>query len=454
MTRERMTRYQKAYLALFAVSLTVAFSPFKAVAYLLPFLGLLLLVGIGRRWTILRNLGLITMVYILLVLLHAAFGPVLVWPNALLWLVTNGTLIFLLAVPSAGLYNEVLLSAMFRLARGFLLFESLWGLGQALRGYLHFGSFDGAIGDFVSGTIAPFSQEASFANPMFAANLAVLMVFVWTFARRGDRSYPVLSLGMVTLLCTSVLHLILSFFLALGAAQLLCRRFRPRTVVSVALVVLVAIGGLALTQRSNLGLYESYATLILENRLPKVEMTRRVAAELAPRDHFFALFGYGPGQFLSRAGLMATGRYLGTPQHPRKLPLLPSGLTAPQQRQMLDLWETSLWEAGYGGSAMAKPWSSWLAIGSEFGLFGLLAVLLGMGKIVWEASRAEAFRKWQRAAVLLVFMVGFLGLLGLVELYWETSQAVFVGILLAKFIYSLRWHAAADGRATVSEVGL
>jgi hypothetical protein len=328
---------------------------------------------------------------------------------------------------------------MFRLSLFFLVFESVWGIGQAFHGYLIFGNFDGAIGDFVSGTISPFTKERSFANPIFAANLSALIVFILCFTKKIMWHYWALCLGMVTLLLTSVLHLILSFFVAFGISQFLCRRFRPKSILLIASVSLFLIAGLLLTQRTNFGLYRTYGELIVENRIPKVEMLNRVATEIAPEDVFFSLFGYGPGQFLSRAGLIGTGRYLGDPENPRQLPLIRSQMTEPVQRHMVDLWNQSVFEAGYGGSAIAKPWSSWLAIGTELGILGFFAVLLGMLKIVWDAVSSSFFHENRQSASYLVFVVIFFGMIGLVEYYWETSQAVFVAILIAKLIYSMRW---------------
>ena len=154
-----MTRYQKAFFVTLAISLAVAFSPLKELAYLLPYVGFLLLVCVGQRWVILRNLGLLGMAYIFLVMLHAAFGPEFVWQNAVLWLMTNGTLLFLLAVPSRGLYSEELGAVVMRLVLLFLLVESFWGVGQALQGYLYFGNLDGAIGISSAAPSPPFPRK-------------------------------------------------------------------------------------------------------------------------------------------------------------------------------------------------------------------------------------------------------------------------------------------------------
>jgi hypothetical protein len=431
-----MNRFQNAYFFLMIIALVVTFSPLKAAAYLLPFAGFILLVFLGHRWDLLRNLIIIGMGFIVLTLFHAAFGPPFLWQNAILWLLTHGALFFLLAVPTRGLYSEELMAKTIRVAVFFLVFESLWGIGQAFQGYAAFGSFDGAIGDYVSGTISPFAPARSFSNPIFAVNIAVLVMFASAAGRKSKKTYLGLILGTLALLFTSVLHLILLFFVAFGLSQLILRRWGFRRTFLVASVGLSLFTGLLLTQRTNLGLYQTYAELILENRLPKVEITRRVVMEIAPQDPLFAFFGYGPGQFVSRAGLMGSGRYLGSPENPRKLPLIPAEISVPVRLHVLDLWEESLTQPGFGGSAMAKPWYSWLVVGSELGLVGLMSTLALIGISLFRVVRSDNFFAQGQWGGFLVFVLLFFSGIGLVENYWETTQAVFVGILLGKLAFS------------------
>src|SRR5690606_23329819 len=87
---------------------------------------------------------------------YALLTPEFAWHSAGLWLLTYGTFIFLIVVPVRHTRPK-LYSSVMAVARWVLLIEGSWGLAQGVLAALRAGTFDGAVGDAVAGTIRPFA---------------------------------------------------------------------------------------------------------------------------------------------------------------------------------------------------------------------------------------------------------------------------------------------------------
>src|SRR5690606_13693093 len=99
--------------------------------------------------------------------------------------------------------------------------QAALGIVQALYGASLSGSFDIANGDYVEGTIHPWLPSGrSFSNPMFAANMAVMLLALAPYIMKRRRRYffPFL-LGSMALILASVVHVLL--FLAAAFALIM-----------------------------------------------------------------------------------------------------------------------------------------------------------------------------------------------------------------------------------------
>lgn len=440
-----MSRYQTAYYYLLVVSLLVTFSPFKLAAYFLPFLGFFFLIFLGHRWIVMRNIFFVLVLFIFLVLGHAAFEHEFLWHTAVLSLITLGSVFFALSVPAKGLENDILLSKSVKFCRYLLFFESGLGILQAFHGFFDCGTFDGAIGDYVTGTISPFVPDLSFSNPIFAVNVSFLIFFLLPHAKKYKYLKVAIVLGSIALLFSSVMHVLAFFLLSFFVGYLFVFRLKLYNYFAAILVAAFFFLFLFVTQRDNLNLFASYAELFWESKIPKAAVTERALNEIPNKDFSIWVYGVGPGQFVSRAGLIGTGMYLGSLEKPKKIPLIPTGISPFIERYVVDLWEVSEEDNSFRGSFVAKPWYSWLVVFTEYGLIGFVFVF---GFLLWLIIKSVGsfyFKKNRFEGICLVASIVLFALIGLVENYWEASQAVFCGILLMKIQFSHRMLNGCSG---------
>jgi hypothetical protein len=433
-----MSRYHSAYFHLLVASLVLSFSPFKLVAYFLPFLGFFLVILVGHQWHVLKNILLASALIIMLVLLHAAFEPDFLWHSAMLSVITFGSLFFALTVPTKNLQNNILLEKSITFCHYLLFVEGCWGIAQVFYGFLLYRTFDNSLGDRVTGTISPFVPDLSFSNPMFAVNISFLILFLVPFTshRRGLKVSIIL--GTLALLFSSVMHIIAFFLISISVGYLLISRLNLRRYLALLMVVFLFFVFMIATQRKNLDLFSSYAELFWESKIPKAAITKIALNDMPSKDLSILFYGVGPGQFVSRAGLIGTGMYLGSLDHPKKIPLIPTGISRFVKRYVIDLWYVSETDNSFRGSFLAKPWYSWLTIFSEFGLVGLVPLIVFIFWLLFEAVRSSHFQRKHIEGICFVAAIMLFVMIGSIENYWESSQAVFCGILLMKIQFSRR----------------
>ena len=141
--------------------------------------------------------------------------------SALLAVVTDGTLAFLWVLPSRLLAAPSLVRRVTQVACGFMAVEAIFGIMQAIAGFNENGTFDLDTGDWVQGTIYPWlSPERAFANPMFAGNMAFMLLAAAPLVVREKRWRVTFLLGAIALVLASVMHVLFMLFVGLVAAAL------------------------------------------------------------------------------------------------------------------------------------------------------------------------------------------------------------------------------------------
>ena len=167
---------------------------------------------------------------------------------------------------------------------------------------------------------------------------------------------------------------------------------------------------------------------------PRAVMVRRLFCEI-PSDNPWVLYiGTGPGQLTSRAALIVTGMYFGSPLNPKPIPFIPTGTTDFQKKYFLDLWIESASSPYYGSTQ--KPYSSWISLVAELGvIISVFAICMLVFRIcaVYKAYKLRV-ENW-RVAFAYSSGLLFLFLMGAQENYWEVAQAVFPGIMMLKVLF-------------------
>lgn len=434
-----MNRYQKAYYQAFVASMLICWSPFNALAYLTPILALVWIILATRSSLVVGRVLLLGFTWASSIVLHALFVQDFAFHSALLSILTYGSFAMVAVIPTRWLASSELFERMLRLVRWIIPVEAIWGLVQAGYGYSQTGSLDISNGDFVEGTIHPaLAAELSFSNPMFAANMAFLLLALFPSAALEKKDRALFILGAVALIVASVIHVLLLLAVSLALAMLIYRPLllkRKTGCLIVAGLLLLAMVAFSIL-RTNLGHVRVFARGIVQGKYPRSWVTVAAAVDMPKEYPLMPLFGLGPGQFSSRAGLIGTGLYFGSPRNPRPLPLLPQGMSKAFRDHVLDIWLEMSFDRPRGYGSTVKPFYSWLSVYTEMGAPALLGVFILAGTILLRAkARAHSYRQ-RILAISLGTGVLLILLLGIQENYWEVSQAIFPGLLLIKVLYA------------------
>ena len=430
------TPLQRAYFGAFAVALALCWSPLNLLGYLAPYAVLAwLIVGSNDGWLAARLAGCLASLG-LVIALRGLVQEDFVLHSAALSMLTLGTAIFVVAVPSSALAGTQTHERIMRVIPPFVLAQAALGLVQAFYGAATTGSFDVSNGDYVEGTIHPsLESERAFSNVMFASNMGFMLVGLVPGVLNARRGWLALAIGSLAFILASVLHVFLFLLIAAGMAYVLFRPRLPGGVIR-AVMILLVIGVPLLAYRvleRNFAIIPSVIAVFGET--PKARFTARVVERLPERNPWAPVIGEGPGQLGSRASLIGTGLYFGTPKNPRDVPLLPEGMSNAFNTYAMDLW----WEFSnnpYYGSTQ-QPFSSWLSLYAEWGIFAVLIVLAATAYVLLRARQNA--RTDEQRAIGFSFGTGvlLLVLLGVQENYWEIPQAILIGVMLLKLQYGL-----------------
>ena len=427
--------FESAYFRMFVLAMALCWSPLKPVVYVVPFIVLF--------WTATARGGHVIWTRLLLWSAFWAMGIVafviakdrLAVHSAVIAVVTYGTLAFLWVLPSRLIGSGDLLRRMTIVACVFMAVEGVLGIGQALAGFMENGTFDLDTGDWVEGTIHPWmAPERAFSNPMFAVNMAFMLLAAVPLVVREKRWRLTFFVGALSFVLASVMHVLFMLFLAVAAATLWYRpslsRGAMRTVVLIVGLGVPVVAGFAL--RHNIWTLSLIADETMAVQTPRSQVTMDALYEL-PRQHPAMPFvGLGPGQFSSRAALIGTGRYFGG-RNPKQIAFLPQGSSPEFQEYIENLWALAVANPYWGSTQM--PFYSWMSVYTEFGAFALLAIFVTAGLVLLRVKRAATTPERRLQATAAGAGVILLVLLGMQENYWETPQAVLVGAMLLKAMY-------------------
>lgn len=435
--RPAVAKYSHAYVEGLIITLLFCWSPSNALGYAAPWAMLGWFLLRTRSKTVLRRLGGCLIVWAVLVLGHAPFIQDFAWSSAGLAWFTYAAFIPIVAIPSRFLVGDILLKRTRRIVVILIVVEAGLGLVQALYGYSRSGSFDIANGDHVEGTIHPWlAPELSFSNPMFAVNMTFLLLALLPYFLVRRQYKIVFGLGVLVLLLASVLHVLLFLGAAIVITFILYGTVLLNRTAGCLLALVLAAGVLLSTTllSTNLSALGGFVQATVARQTPRGILIDTILTEMPKEYPLMPLFGLGPGQFTSRAGLIGTGRYFGGPRNPQSLPLIQEQMSQPFADYFMDLWLRTASVSYYGSTH--QPFSSWLSVYTELGLVTWGIILAGLG---WFLIRVrQRSRGFANRALAIALTVGslFLLLLGWQENYWEVPQAIFPGLLILKMFHA------------------
>ncbi len=450
-----MTKYSKEFYWAFIIAAIICFSPSKIVAYGVPyiFLGYLLAKNIEVKRTVMTLYALLAVSLLSYFFYYSLYGNT-VFQNHLLTLLTYSSFIPVLIVDNRKIAQPHLFKKIFAFLSILFLLQGSVGIIQAAYGAIILNKgFDSVNGDHVEGTIhLSLEPELSFSNPMFAVNMTFIgmALLVQHFVYEDGKKHR-LFIGFLSLILASVMHVLLLAFVSAILFYLVIRpefafitnsvrtvRARlKRTSIKLFLIIFMffIIGVPVYFLSHNVSLIESFVTKTFLAQTPKAKITIDAFDKLPDRYPLFPVFGFGPGQFTSRASLIGSGVYLGGVDNPQSPPLLQSKINPVADKVLIPyLYESQ--QKKYLGST-GFPHYSWLSVYSEMGgivffsltLFALYLII----RVIKRAGKSKAHRF---TAFLFCTGLGLLYLLGMHENYWEVPQAIFLGVLILKIMYA------------------
>lgn len=440
------TRLQRAYYTGFVTCAVACLTPFKLLSYALPLLFVAWIVTTAGTVAMRNRLVILATIAIAMGVFYELISDELLVTNYLLALVTYSAVLPALVVGSRGLASPELFAKQARFALGLLAVEGLVGTVQAIHGAIETGSLGGANGDYVAGTIHPYlTAELAFSNPVFAVNLAVMILVCLAVPQLARRRVVALTLGGIALVLASVIHVLVFLVVAVAFALITTRRTRHAPLrpgrLAVVMLLLAGLGYYALSDNlAGISRVGAQAVDLEAIDIPRAILLSRVFTELPDDAPAQPYVGLGLGQFSSRASLIASGLYLGGPDSPRPVPLL-----SPQATRLASSYCFSLLVA-YKESDLVigsteQPFFSMLSIYTELGVAGLALVLGTLFVIVRRVQRRVRERpELYSRGVAFVAAVGFFTLIGLQDNYWEAPQALLIGILMLQVLYATIIH--------------
>jgi hypothetical protein len=338
--------------------------------------------------------------------------------SAILWFVTYGTFLVLgalLVFPPrrAPGFND------YRLVAQIL---SFWVLIQGATGIVQFAI--SGNGDAVAGTVGllDFQDSITINQVYFGFSVLSLLPFIALFPGKIRFRWLSVFTGALAVILSQSGHATLFFLLAIFVF-FTKPRYWTRILIA-AIFVLTTLYGVQIVYPRTFDIVASWFEKTFGRDSPKLLMIEKLTKE-ATEDPKFGILGAGPGQYLSRAMLIGSGLLTRV-----ELP----GMEIPPRvdEEYWMIW--SFYEQVGEGSAIAKPYNSFMSVFAEWGLVGLGTVLLGFIVIVSRALRIVLTTMHPEtlfAGQYILFYVTFLLLAAGVELYFEMPAAIAPGALVA-----------------------
>lgn len=432
---DREQKLKKTYFEVFVFSVIICFSPIpKAIVFFLPFVSIV--------WFFKRNplkysfarvlfISLLFILYLLfyLALNNGAFFII----NFIISILFYSSFFFFYIAKSPVITDFVFFNKKYiPFIKWVLIIESIFGIFQV---FLAGEGVDVSSGDYVQGTINILSfvnHQNGFNNVFFVINMTSLLIIYSVMAVK--KSWFVILIGWCSIVLASTVHLSLALIVAIFATYLSLNIIKAvKILIPIALFFLILYSFFP-KNFSSLG---SYKEQITKSKNLKVISTKTTFNTLldSPKDFFF---GYGLGQYSSRAALVSSGSYFyNKNQKSFSKPLGLKNESAAYAENLKSNWTASITDEGYGFSVMNKPVYSILSLISESGIvlfsFMILGFSLFINKMGIRYRRGkEKIEKAQNIVVLVISF--FLLMISFFENYLEMAQAIFPSLILLKVL--------------------
>jgi hypothetical protein len=441
------SQVKKSYFESFVLALVLCLMPLKIFSYLIPCVVLGWFLYRTSSGKLLQRILIALSVFVVMVVFYHFLalwqGETFLIGNALLSFLTYSTFIFLLIVPGRLIDHATTYDNYVPILKWAILIEGTIGILQFV--IVTLARLSPIINsDAVQGTIgieAMFTGSAGFGNQIFVICMAFLLILYFPYVRAHRKDYYVFAIGVLSIMLAAVLHVFISLLWALFVTILFYRKnllfsdFSKILVGALSIILLllpleVFFPGISKTTSVFFKIYQGQDS-------PKFEAMNNTVDRLPDRYPLVNLVGLGPGQYCSRAGLIASGRYYST-----RMSFLPNRTSDIFRKYFQRSWRKYINSPKrYGNSTMHRPFFSLLSIFSEFGLVGLLLFLGGILYFFVKIRSFFLFFKnthplYGHVAFSMGILLMLLVFISTFENYLETPQALLPGMMLFKLLYN------------------
>ena len=266
MHKEFIINKNNSLLFLFYFTVALVYSSYKEIVYFVPFV----LIFVSMIWAgnaIIKRLLIIILIFGSYSIINVFNQDFRIF-NVLLSCITYGSIVFYYTVPSKAFYSKYVWIRINSIVLYLLVFQSLIGISQAVLMFLKYGTFDGSIGDAVTGTIGLFEKNTSSSNPVFSINIAMLTLFVWNSSLLNKQWKKTgVILGILAIVMASVVHVIVLLVCSILVIVFFVYHKKNLKMNNMKLffVPLALIGLLYFTQQDNVNRFHTIANLIERN---------------------------------------------------------------------------------------------------------------------------------------------------------------------------------------------
>ena len=432
--------YNRGSFYAIVIMIFMCFQPSKGIGYMAPYAFIVLVLVLARPAGLIPRMGMWLAVWGMLAGLYVVVDHSFEPQSFILAFITYSSFVVMF-IPSS-FFSPALFARVRKFLVPFVVIESGIGILQALIGHSIKGTFDKGNGDVVRGTMAlGFAVDPNIANSMFIISLVFLILALYPLVAARKSGYVWLGMGILTVILASVMHVILLVAAAVVFANFCMNAHRLKTIAAMA-GGLALVFGLVLTilpkNMDDIGYFEEQ---LMEGATPKAQLFLTSFLILPQEVPSMMFVGLGPGQFSSRAAMISTGQYLNAKGGGEQLPLLKDRIPEYTGRYEIPLWNET--EAVTTNGSTQTCFASWAAVATEFGYVFLVALIgaivtmvLRITLKVHRASNAVHIAYFRREGLVLIAAVTFLFTLGFQENYWEMPQAILVGLVLMRFMYT------------------
>jgi hypothetical protein len=428
----------------FLLAIILTFLPFKAIAFTIPFIFFLLLLVRSKSGLLIKKFTFLVLIsgavlsgYFVIYLFE---DHTFIVSNGILSFISYSSFLILFLIPKNIISEKYNYEFYVKVLLPFMLVEGLYGISQRtisfFKGINH--------GDLVEGTINPLSafvgSTSGFGNQFFTINLIFLLIFCFPYVYKEKKGMFSYGTAFLAVILASVGHAFYSLILAVilvlvyyEGKSVLVRPKRLMIMVAIPALMVIAI---ATFDEKVYNDSARQANLFFSGDTPKSKAIEIVFQKVSKEYSFMHSIGLGPGQYSSRAGLIASGHYGPLSEFFLKLPFFNLGMTEAFRENVLHYWLDYQDNSGYGNSTMNRPFLSLLSLYSEFGAFTLTALMVLVAYYIHQSKKMyrKAKKMKEQTNMLLCYVFStsllFLIFIGLYENYYEAPQGVFIGTLL------------------------